>query len=118
MKKLLLLILLCAIPANLFAQWLEKPSLPHDSITISPPQPVILRPPQIVILRQYLPSGNIPQWRTLSLNDSNVMLIRQHVVILRPPRIIIRQKCVRYYSQIIFVERPQVTIQPAQIAFK
>jgi len=119
MKKLLLLFVLCAVPTSAFAQWLEKSRLLPDSVTISRPQPVLPRPPQIAIRQQYHPFN----YRVLAtdspyVDSQNVMHPHSRIMIIRPLRFIIHQRYVRYCSQIIFLEPPQIIIQPAQIVFK
>lgn len=116
MKKLLLLIVLCAWPLIAIAQRHEMSYQLNDSIVMfSSWQNIILEP---LRNKELLPIKVLSVWKEKPVKSAkNAMMSYPHVMIISPPRIIVHQQCVMYGSQIIFLQEPRVYIEPAKIIY-
>ena len=116
MKKLLLLIILCAWPLVAIAQMHEMSYQLNDSIVLfSSWQNVVFQP---LRNKELLPTKALSVWKELLSKPTNkAKMTYSRVMIIRPPRIIVHQQCVMYGSQIIFLQKPRVYIEPAKIIY-
>lgn len=120
MKKLLLLIFLCVLSVNSFAQSHETSFGLNDTTMLTLPHATLFKLSPPLHFRSFNLSADTVFFKQKKFAHKKFgpMPISSHIVILRPLRVIIRQKYVRYGSQIIFLEPPQVIIYQAQIVYK
>jgi len=116
MKRLLLLIVLCAWSVTVSAQMHEMSHALSDSnVTLSPWQNVVLQP---LKSKELLPTKVFSVWKEMpSKLTKNAVMFHARVIVVRPPRIIIHQQCVMYGAQVIFLQGPHVYIEPAKIVY-
>jgi hypothetical protein len=120
MKKLLLLAFLCVLSVNLFAQSHEKSFGLNDTTMLTLPHATLFKTPNSLSFRSLNVSVDNEFFKQKGGPHKQLgpMPVYPRIVILRPLRVVIRQKYVRYGSQIVFWEPPQVTIYPTRIIYK
>lgn len=120
MKKLLLLIFLCTLSVNLFAQSHEASFKLNDSTMLTLPHADLFKlsgSTPFRSLRMPVDTGFFKHKRVFAVHHEPMMTYPR-IVLLRPPRIVVHQKYVKYGSQIIFLEPPKIIIYPAQIVYE
>ena len=116
MKKLLLLIVLCAFSVTAFAQERKMSYLLNDSVlTLSSWQNVVFQPLQS---KKFLPMRETFIWKENSSESSrNIIMFRPRIIVVQPLRVIIHHHSIMYGSQVIFWEQPRVYIKPMKIIY-